>query len=773
MAKNKRKRTEKEQRQPLVLGGRKQKRKELRQRKKELKQAFYLKRFNKGGIELPNVDGQENAEKIEAKQKNISVEREKVDSLKKLQSQAEVKRKKMLKRANRDEDATILKLEKQLNMKKRKKTEKESSIPKSFMDDGLGYILEMCESGQGRTFSDSEEENEKQPSDAENSIDQSEEDIQDEDDLSSDKEIADESKSDGDSESDDSEVEDEEQSGDDDSSQDEICEGQDEVGDENVNNEETKNESTWEDIYGRKRDAQGNVLATKYVPPALRGQSGSADLLRLEKQLKGQLNRLAESNMQGISRFVEDLYNRNSRNNMNETLFKILKSAIVLPAALTPERLVMEHAALVALLHANVGIEVGANITQKWVETFVEEYERSNLDDDDSTKELDNLLYFTCSLYSFHVIGHELVFDLVAMLLEKFYVKDIELISSMLRWVGFNLRKDDPVRLKGVILEIQKKAQESSDSSSMRVKFMLESLVAIKNNNVKKLPNYDPTYVQHLQKTIRNYYRPSASVTPLRVKLNDLLKADTRGRWWIVGSAWTGRGEDQEEPNQETAPELQMQSKFSEELLELARKMRMNTDSRKMIFCAVMSSSDYMEAFEKLVKLDMKSPIKERECALVLTMCCVKEPQSNPFYPKVAAKLGRTDRKFRLSVQCSIWDRLSAIVEGKASKQACINLANFTSLLIKDGVLTLSCLKKVEFADMNKGLTLYMKTLIKDLLSTTNEQERNSHFALISGNPKFSALRESLRLFLHHFFRKDVDLKARIESAEAAMMTKK
>ena len=201
----------------------------------------------------------------------------------------------------------------------------------------------------------------------------------------------------------------------------------------------------------------------------------------------------------------------------------------------------------------------------------------------------------------------------------------------------------------------------------------------------------------------------------------------------------------------------------------------MNTDSRKVIFCAVMSSNDYMEAFEKLVKLDMKSPVKERECALVLTMCCVKEPQSNPFYPKVAAKLGRTDRKFRLSVQCAIWDRLSAIVEGKASKQACINLANFTSLLIKEGVLNLSCLKKVEFADMNKGLTLFMQTLIKDLLSSaSNEQERNSHFALISGNPKFSALRESLRLFLHHFFRKDsVEMKARIESAEAAMLAKK
>ena len=71
------------------------------------------------------------------------------------------------------------------------------------------------------------------------------------------------------------------------------------------------------------------------------------DTSRLEKQLKGQLNRLAESNMQSISRLIEDMYARNSRNDMNECLVKILKSSILLPSALIPERLVMEHAMLI------------------------------------------------------------------------------------------------------------------------------------------------------------------------------------------------------------------------------------------------------------------------------------------------------------------------------------------------------------------------------------------------------------------------------------------
>lgn len=43
---------------------------------------------------------------------------------------------------------------------------------------------------------------------------------------------------------------------------------------------------------------------------------------------------------------------------MNETLLNLILDALVCHA-LTPERLVMEHMLLIAVLHANVGTEVG------------------------------------------------------------------------------------------------------------------------------------------------------------------------------------------------------------------------------------------------------------------------------------------------------------------------------------------------------------------------------------------------------------------------------
>lgn len=72
----------------------------------------------------------------------------------------------------------------------------------------------------------------------------------------------------------------------------------------------------------------------------------------------GLVNRLAESNMHNISKQIEDLYMNNSRNDMNETLTNLLLDSLV-TRVLTPERLLMEHVMLVAILHANVGTEVG------------------------------------------------------------------------------------------------------------------------------------------------------------------------------------------------------------------------------------------------------------------------------------------------------------------------------------------------------------------------------------------------------------------------------
>lgn len=72
------------------------------------------------------------------------------------------------------------------------------------------------------------------------------------------------------------------------------------------------NEELWEDIYGRQRDKKGNIVSKKYVPPGARITSTDISVSgekahRLERQLKGILNRLAEQNMHTIGNQVIDM----------------------------------------------------------------------------------------------------------------------------------------------------------------------------------------------------------------------------------------------------------------------------------------------------------------------------------------------------------------------------------------------------------------------------------------------------------------------------------
>lgn len=132
----------------------------------------------------------------------------------------------------------------------------------------------------------------------------------------------------------------------------------------------------------------------KYIPPHLRSKSDSEDskkreeLEKIKKQLKGLLNRLAENNMHSISnqviiklinfyefifncdfsiRFfsnfflpfqIDEMYMRNSRYDMNETMLNLYIESLISHVH-TPERLIMEHAMLIAILQANVGTEIG------------------------------------------------------------------------------------------------------------------------------------------------------------------------------------------------------------------------------------------------------------------------------------------------------------------------------------------------------------------------------------------------------------------------------
>lgn len=160
------------------------------------------------------------------------------------------------------------------------------------------------------------------------------------------------------------------------------------------------------------------------------------------------------------------------------------------------------------------------------------------------------------------------------------------------------------------------------DFYSSRTRFMVETLTNLKNNKLKKNPagGQGADAVERMKKflsglskkrhgkqafvhltTIR-LMRCAYSVLglvmahePLRVSLNDLHSAETKGKWWLVGAAWGG------DPLVDRQDELQQSNKKADSadslLLKLAKKQGMNTDIRRSIFVVLMSSEVHPSAF--------------------------------------------------------------------------------------------------------------------------------------------------------------------------------
>lgn len=88
---------------------------------------------------------------------------------------------------------------------------------------------------------------------------------------------------------------------------------------------------------------------------------------------------------------------------------------------------------------------------------------------------------------------------------------------------------------------------------------------------------------------------------PLNISLADLRSADKKGKWWLVGSAWSGdplleleaskkSSQSQISTTRDTGKTQIQKTSTEEALFALARKQGMNTEVRRSIFVVLMSS---------------------------------------------------------------------------------------------------------------------------------------------------------------------------------------
>ncbi|CDH48729.1 arm repeat-containing protein [Lichtheimia corymbifera JMRC:FSU:9682] len=665
-----------------------------------------------------------------------------------------------------DDDRDIAYWEKKLGMDKKKT----KGYGKAFEEDGLLDLLD----GLDADGSDEDESNESylrrkrqkatSEKDAKKNVDSLFDGLEDdgsEEEMDVDQVNEEEDDDDDDDDSISASEDDDEELGETSEEEDENDEDDDQDDDDSMEDEESEEDTTNDhdttpekNVERATAKAEENVdkqppTTNKYVPPHLRKAptTKSEQQIKLQRVLQGQLNRLNESNIDGILLEIEKCYGTYARHDVTSTITNIIIYSIAQRGNLL-DSFVIPYAALIGALYRLIGVDFAAYFVQTLVETFEKDYENckdsiargEDLTEEGAVgaKETKNLLTLAIELYNFQVIACVLVYDIIRVLITGLNEYDVELLMKIVTSAGSQLRADDPTALKDIIDEIQKEtSKRDAKTITMRHKFMLETLSNIKNNKIRNGPTSsgaaDKELVLKLKKFLNGLSKKRAtrSTEALRVSLDDIHNIDTKGKWWLVGASWKDNMVGSESKNQrkqvKMASDLRKDQSLHDALLKLARKQGMNTDVRRSIFVTIMSAEDYLDAFEKLMKLGL-SEVQQREIARVLIQCTGNEKTFNPFYMHVGKRFCGFSHSFKVTFQYCLWDFLRECGErevggleramtesldtGGSSKVRVgriLNVAKFYASLVATDALSLSILRSINFMTLGDNGRLWLE----------------------------------------------------------------
>ena len=349
-----------------------------------------------------------------------------------------------------------------------------------------------------------------------------------------------------------------------------------------------------------------------------------------------------------------------------------------------------------------------------------------------------NLVMVISHLFLIKALDSDIIFSLLNHWRKRFNDSDLTMMSTLLHGCGLALRSADPVGMKEFVISIHSRAAEVGGvgSLSRRAQIMLQLVVDIKNNRKRPRNSNDGgsggTAATTVLSPMVMKWLKSGGVDDVGIAgltWSRLLNKDKRGRWWLPleagdmapaalpGSSAAaaqelntvltggrrngifGTNTNTDMSNSGRDDILTAEQQQQQNLLAIAAKMKMNTDTKRAIFLVVMSSEDCIDAHEKLLRLGLKGD-KERDIIRVTMECCLQEKTWNKYYALLIARLVAGDKTQRITLQFACWDYIKDGSNGigGAHLRKLSNLAKLLAQLIADGTtLPLSALRVVDF----------------------------------------------------------------------------
>ncbi|RYR04407.1 hypothetical protein Ahy_B06g084130 isoform C [Arachis hypogaea] len=503
----------------------------------------------------------------------------------------------------------------------------------------------------------------------------------------------------------------------------------------------------------------------KYIAPHLRARAGNEpeEHTQIRRRIRGLLNRLSESNVESITGELSTIFQVRCTTSCIEnecltvslcfdailfqSVARSVASHIMIEEALAScsggPRGNEQYAAVFAAFVAGMACLVGVDFSAKFMASFAKCFEDEYLKEDNlSLRNLTLLLSYLCI---FGVCSSDLIYDFLVMLSKRLTEIDVSIILAVLQCCGMKIRADDPISMKNFIVSVQKTTNDLKASSrdnhekrnSKRMEFMLETICDIKNN--KKRQKEDPAHHTRIKKWLQKLRVDDILLRGL--KWSKLLDPDKKGQWWLTGDLASATDNVEEVANRIDKDVLETQR-----MLQLAAAQKMNTDARRAIFCIIMSGEDYIDAFEKLLRLELPGK-QDRDIMRVLLECCLQEKVFNKYYTVLATKLCEHDKNHKFTLQFCIWDHFKELDSMQLMRS--MHLAKFVAEMVSSFTLSLAVLKTVELSDLNllsPRRVMHFRMLFEAIFEYPDSTVWNV-FTRVAVAPELEGLRQGIEFF--------------------------
>jgi nucleolar MIF4G domain-containing protein 1 len=531
-------------------------------------------------------------------------------------------------------------------------------------------------------------------------------------------------------------------------------------------------------------EAAAPAPSGRYVPPAARGvalvaPADDAADERLVRRVRGLLNRLGEANAAAVTAEAAGLLREgHTRRAVGSAAVSEVVSALVRGPRASGQYACALAAFVAGLCATGLGPELGARALAATAAAL----DAARAGEGDS-RSVANLGALVARLYLAGLVPPALLWGMLCHVTASLGEADVALTLAVLRAAGPRLRADDPAGLRDFIISLQERsaaaqqagiaAGEGEGGLSQRARLLLELVCDLKNGKRgAKLGAAGGGGGDDFPAPLARWLReadvgvPALALSSLTWrKLLDV--QSHRGAWWLPapgGINTDGGGGDFGDGDGDARGALHGSaaaaaaahaSAESSALLARAASLRMNTDARRAVFCALMSAEDCADAAERLLKLPLAGG-QEREIPRVLLECCLQEAAYNPFYELTAVRLGTGSKRHRTTLQFAVWDRWKEL--GDADARRLSHLARFCAGALARGALPLGALRGAELAEAAAPgaparRVAHFRLLLTHLLvppAGGARTLRDVHALLLraAGRPALAGLRAGLLLFM-------------------------